>query len=806
MSGDLDLIKQLEREIGTEIEVRPDRSEEEDHAFGKERPKSTDGNTNKLMYWFFLADQPGHADMDFVVIDEDGHAVRLYLMKTLLSEVPSTLFKLEYIELLLLYRIKFSIVPAEIRSLSRLRMLFFGSNKNLRELPRELAQLPQLDETCFDGLQLTSPPQEIAEQGIDAIQNYFASLDEADEVDYLYEAKMVLVGRGFAGKTSLVRRLTIPGYKLEQKIKSTEGIAIATWDLKMPLEKSDEFRFNIWDFGGQEKYDATHQFFITERTVYLFVTEARQESNYLDFDYWLNVVQILGKESPVIVVQNKVDLRKKSLPTSKYSRLFPNIVGFVDVSCADDQQETIAKLRDCIQEAVRKLPQVGDKLPGVWVKIREELNNLEKDYITYDEYCQICAAHGLSETRADHLSRYFHDLGVIVHHSDDPLLKKLVVVNSDWAIDGVYNVLDTPSIEHRNGRFTNSDLEQIWSEAKYAGKRPELLALMKNYKICFELPGTGTYIAPELLTANPVAYDRIEKTGRLTFVYRYQFMPAGLISRLIVKLHRHIEGEAFWRHGVVVTFEGARALVVEDDQARQIRIDVEGNADTKRELLAIIRKEFFEIYEEFNRKIEYEERIPCNCRQCLARIEDEAEPHYFDWRTVQRYAREPIDVIRCEASLAEVSVPKLMGEIADKPDAVDDFSLATRQRTAERPTSTDFSERAVPKAAPWEKVALFAVSVSLVLVMLVIAFLVPEPTEFQIWVFRVVLALGAAGVGALIPGFLEFEYRNWLRAGGAAAFFALVYLVNPPGLIHDPPAAVHNNGPSADGKDEEGKN
>ena len=173
---------------------------------------------------------------------------------------------------------------------------------------------------------LTVPPVQIAEQGIDAIRNYFDSVEETKDVHYLYEAKLVLVGRGFAGKTSLVRKLTIMDYDLEDEIKSTEGIAIDIWDLKMSLTKSEKFRFNIWDFAGQEKYDATHQFFITERTVYLFVTEARQESNYLDFDYWLNVVQMLGDNSPVIVVQNKIDLRKKSLPTAKYRSQFPNIV------------------------------------------------------------------------------------------------------------------------------------------------------------------------------------------------------------------------------------------------------------------------------------------------------------------------------------------------------------------------------------------------------------------------------------------------------------------------------------------------
>ena len=307
-------------------------------------------------------------------------------------------------------------------------------------------------------------------------------------------------------------------------------------------------------------------------------------------------------------------------------------------------------------------------------RIRRDLAALKVDHITYDKYCKICKKYGLNKEKANFLSRYFHDLGVIVHHQDDPLLCKMVIVNPDWAVDGVYNVLDTRSIERRHGRFDDGDLKKIWSAGKYRGRRAELLALMKNYQICFELPGTRTYIAPELLSANPADYKPIKKAGRLTFIYRYDFMPAGLISRLIVKLHHHLDGEGFWRYGLVAKFGDARAVVIEDDQIRQVRIEIEGAADAKRDLLAIIRKAFDDIYHEFNRKIEYEERIPCICPPCVAASENGGEPHYFNWRTVQRYAREPIDTIRCDVSLKEVSVPKLMGQVADGPDPWSEFS------------------------------------------------------------------------------------------------------------------------------------
>jgi hypothetical protein len=76
--------------------------------------------------------------------------------------------------------------------------------------------------------------------------------------------------------------------------------------------------------------------------------------------------------------------------------------------------------------------------------------------------------------------------------------------------------------------------------------------------------------------------------------------------------------------------------------------------------------------------------------------------------------------------------------------------------------------------------------------MLAIAF--PAPTAFQYTVFRIVLALAAAGVGALVPGFLEIRYKSMIRAGGALAMFVIIYFVSPAALVAD-----HSLGPGGAG-------
>lgn len=83
----------------------------------------------------------------------------------------------------------------------------------------------------------------------------------------------------------------------------------------------------------------------------------------------------------------------------------------------------------------------------------------------------------------------------------------------------------------------------------------------------------------------------------------------------------------------------------------------------------------------------------------------------------------------------------------------------------------------------WEVVAGFSFGVAFTAIMLVIAIYVPKPTEFQIFVFRVVLAMAAAGVGGVVPGFIVLNVSPYIRAGGAIALFVIIYAFNPPAVV-----------------------
>src|SRR5207244_1264516 len=102
----------------------------------------------------------------------------------------------------------------------------------------------------------------------------------------LNEAKLILVGAGGVGKTSLVKTLTTG--KFDPREEATEGIKINDW--LCPLSLRENIKIHIWDFGGQEMMHATHQFFLTARSLYLLVLSRRQGSYDEEADYWLRLI------------------------------------------------------------------------------------------------------------------------------------------------------------------------------------------------------------------------------------------------------------------------------------------------------------------------------------------------------------------------------------------------------------------------------------------------------------------------------------------------------------------------------------
>ncbi|MEI6140858.1 MAG: COR domain-containing protein [Mariniphaga sp.] len=521
---------------------------------------------------------------------------------------------------------------------------------------------------------LKSPPIEIAKQGKKAIINYFKSIYKSEKIefDYLFEAKLILVGEERAGKSTIAKALSQEDFEIDLNEKSTEGIDVLKWMVPKQDAKTDkDFRFNIWDFGGQEVYHATHQFFLTKRSLYLFVTEARKDLRFDDFYYWLNIINTLAGKSPVILVQNKTDQSHNEPSIEPYQKAYPQIWDGLQKVCCNTQHEqwnekhchTIGSLKSTIFDILRKrvLEGIGDKLPVSWVEIRKEIADLQAkklNYIGIEDYYKICETKGLDKERALFLSDYFHDLGVFLHFRNDVNLRNTIFLNYEWVTKGIYNVFDNAKIKNVTfGQFTDEDLISIWDEPQFKGKEPELLNLMKNeeFKICYQ-HRKGYYLAPQLFSDKVVAYEWRTNTSNLVFRYNYKFMPKGILSQLIVMLHKYIYKDTFWKYGVLFEHKNTRAIVTENRLENKNIIEIKVEGDGKRDLLRLIGEKIEEINESYTNLV-CDEEFACNCVEC----EKSENKHYFNLKTINNFINKKRKYLVCSNSAEEVEINCLLG-------------------------------------------------------------------------------------------------------------------------------------------------
>jgi len=223
-----------------------------------------------------------------------------------------------------------------------------------------------------------------------------------------------------------------------------------------------------------------------------------------------------------------------------------------------------------------------------------------------------------------------------------PALSHTISEYVQWGTGAVYRVLDDPEIARALGVFRRDDLQRIWSDAVYESMQNELLRLMVRFGLCFQVPGSDTYIAPQLLTPSQPTYHW-DETDNLVLTYDYEVMPKGIVRRLIVALHDLIApGDFLWRNGAVFEYDASRAEVIEQYRRRLLSIRIRGG--DPRVLLGMIDHELGIIHRSYP-GIKVERFMPCNCPRCST----SSEPSTFKVSELLDFARTGHQ-IQCRAS------------------------------------------------------------------------------------------------------------------------------------------------------------
>ncbi len=421
---------------------------------------------------------------------------------------------------------------------------------------------------------------------------------------------------------------------------------------------------------------ATHQFFLSKRSLYILVLDAREEKKA---EYWLKYIESFGGNSSILIVINKIDENPSFEENRKFlTAKYEGIKGFHKVSCASG--DAINEFKEHLCEEIKQVELRQSVWAESWLEIKKQLETTTENYISYQGYEKLCDGKQIETEQRTILIEFLHDLGVILHFKN---LADKNVLNPKWVTEAVYKIINSKKTAGKYGIIDQDNIDDILNKEKFTDKHMKLslgkinyaldernyiVDLMKEFELSYSL-SQDQILIPDLLNVEEPDF-KFDYENCIRFQFDYDFLPRSIMPRFIVKMHKDTDGDQLWRTGILLKNKifKARALVIADDHARKINLYVNGSQ--KRHYFATILYAFREINHSFE-KLSVIENVP---------MPDDPETTVSYAHLLVLSSLKKDDFVP-DGSSKEYSVAELLGEIQiTKPTESEAIEILTEIR------------------------------------------------------------------------------------------------------------------------------
>jgi len=616
---------------------------------------------------------------DYSFLKELEGLISLYLSDNNLSDV-SVLKELKGLTFLDLSINNLSELDTSLLDLKKLDTLDVSNNKIIK-IPYQWVNTPldffwneYVSGIRIIGNLIQSPPLNIVEKGDKEIRNFLKLIEQYGS-EKIYEAKILIVGQPAAGKTTLRKKLFDDNYK-PQPEKSTLGVEVKP-NCKFEHTSLPDVKISasLWDFGGQEIQYMLHQYFLTPDSLYILIANDRNEiTNYYN---WFEMIRLLAykkdcvEKIPVIVLQNNWENTSASgFDEYKYVQEFPELdINSYVLNLANNDKIWQHIRYELIPEKLSKLAIVGSEMPKIVKPVKKALEKRKKEnYISLKEFFQIAKKNGVeSEEYKQNLLDFFHLLGTALHFKNDLNLNNYVFINPEWITHGLYAALDKNTIKDQKGKFKKDWIYKTWENEGYGLEERNLLLnlmLKEKFDICYAIENDEFIVPTALPEETPEEATKWDYSNNLNYRYEYDFMPRGLVSRLIVRLNDIIDDQIVWKNGAMLKCCETNGLMkLEKIKGKEnIKINIKnGTIDKQKELLIRIKQEIEKIhlsgFKNINDKVN--QIIECNCEVC----EKANEREIFTLAVLEDYLKDNKMTIDCRKKKGPVYISNLFGAV-----------------------------------------------------------------------------------------------------------------------------------------------
>lgn len=586
---------------------------------------------------------------------------KLLLNSNQLAVLPDWLGDLASLTHLYLNWNQLADLPGSLGHLTALRELGLTGNR-LTGLPYSLSRLSSLELITLGGNPLRSPLAEIAREGTSAVRSFLGLLSAAAQEQW--GSKLVVVGEGAVGKTSLVKALT--GRVYDPHEPTTHGIEISQVNVEHPGRPGIWMRLASWDFGGQDIYHATHQFFLSDRALFLLLWNARLGWEQAKLPYWLDIIKARAPAARVILVATHATDRPIDLPLGDLTNSYPQIAASIAVDNATGLG--IGQLRQVMAAAAAELPLMGSSWPATWLAGAEKIRASPMQHATPETLSDLLSSEGVTDpVHQAHLLRALHALGDILYYDEDDELRDTVILHPQWVTAYVSKILDSPEVARQSGLLTRHQIQLLWHDLD-VGLRDRFLRMMEKFDLSYRIrEGPDACIVVERLPWDSPGYQSAwiaaaTQTGVREVAIRYHLntIPPGIPTWFIAREHRFTTG-LHWRRGALLRYTAdprVLGLIRADPYNRTIDLAVRGPAPQL--FFSILQDGFESTLGRYN-GLEIHRYVPCVCNES-----GRACPHLYRYDDLLRRleATPPRLHIECPRSLSEISVSTLLFGLA----------------------------------------------------------------------------------------------------------------------------------------------
>ena len=182
--------------------------------------------------------------------------------------------------------------------------------------------------------------------------------------------KLILVGDSGTGKTNLIS--VAAGLEFNSGIFTTTS---CSYIQKIVKRNKKEYKINLWDTIGQEKYRSLTKIFMKDSKIVIFVYDITKRETFESLNYWKKIIEeILGNDITLGVVGNKIDLYFDEKVKEEEGQEYANSIGakFILTSAKNTPKEFSLFIEEMLEEYLTKNKIINDRKDSVFIKKQEE--------------------------------------------------------------------------------------------------------------------------------------------------------------------------------------------------------------------------------------------------------------------------------------------------------------------------------------------------------------------------------------------------------------------------------------------------